>query len=163
MQRKRLLRLYFCPAKLFSSPTHVCHTVRMKYVDVYVHDCVFDECVYLAGKWACGHTHHCAFNCPLAEQPFVAFPIAVREWTCLSCCTTEESDWNPRKAFRIYRDPKGIVVKMLITMLTAMYMVVKVVESVRQLEWWNRHKSRNRKLIIIISANDIQHLVCRLS
>ncbi len=44
---------------------------------------------------------------------------------------SEEIHHKLRKTLRINRDAKGIVVKMLITMLTAMYVVVKVVESVR--------------------------------
>lgn len=50
-------------------------------------------------------------------------------------CSRKDTE-DPRKTLRIYRDTKGIVVKMLITMLTAMYMIVRVVESVRRLEWW---------------------------
>lgn len=100
---------------------HVSHTVRMKYVDACVHVCVFDECV---------------FNGPSSSQRFVAFLIAhlfVGGLCFPQLCSRKDIE-DQRKTLRIYRDTKGIVVKMLITMLTAMYMIVRVVESVRHLE-----------------------------
>lgn len=71
----------------------------------------------------------CSIVHPLAGQPCVSFLIAR---ICSFISRTEESYLKQRRrTLRIIKDTKGIVVKMLITMLTAMYMVVKVVESVR--------------------------------
>lgn len=102
---------------------HVSHTVRMKYVDVWMCGCMFACLMSVCVQWSFVFA---AFCCIL-DCSFV------RGWTLLSCYTTEEIE-DPRKTLRIYQDTKGIVVKMLITMLTAMYMIVRVVESVRQLE-----------------------------
>ena len=141
VQRKRLLPLYFCPAKLFSSLTVVCQRL-------------WEWTMCMGVSWLCVPEKLntvCLIVPPLSSPSLLSWFA----WVC-SCVDLSfwRQDWGkwlkkPRKTFRINRDAKGKVVKMLITMLTAMYMVVRVVESVRKIEWWNRNKSRDGKVIII--------------
>lgn len=75
VQRKRLLLLYFCPVKLFSSlPSCVrhCKCEVCAWIFMYVWAGV---CVYLR-SCASGHIQLCVLICPFPEQPCVAFLIA---------------------------------------------------------------------------------------
>lgn len=91
VQRKDLRLLYFCPAKLFSSLTFVCHRLWEWSVCACLCLCT---CVS-------GHSQHCAFNCPSTEQPHVALLI-VQICSCVDLFSsrTEESNWKSKKTLR---------------------------------------------------------------
>lgn len=89
VMRKRLLLLYFCPAKLFSSLTLVCQ--RLWEWRVCMRVCVF-ACT--RESRVSGHTQHCVFNCPSPEQPIRCNP------DCCCCVDLSFPSAGLRKAIK---------------------------------------------------------------
>lgn len=95
--------------------------------------CLCVRCAHAPEERVCGCTQHCAERSFSSVAPCCVSDCSfVHWWTSIfPTAPLRKAIDNPRRTLRIYRDTKGIVVKMLITMLTAMYMMVRVVESVR--------------------------------